>query len=77
MVSYFEAFWITAGIIAIGKLFWMVVYEYRYEGAGEDYLRYGKKFVHNTYVSTLPKSIHQKDGRHRTNTLENERNKSK
>ena len=64
MVSYFEAFWVTAGIIVIGKLFWMVVYEYRYEGAGEDYLRYGKKFVHNKYMSTVSKSIHKENEEH-------------
>jgi hypothetical protein len=74
MVSYFEAFWVTAGIIVIGKLFWMVVYEYKYKGAGEDYLRYGKKFVYNKYVSALPKGIHKENEEHGKNQIKDERN---
>lgn len=49
MVSYFEGLWITLGTIMVGKLFWMVYYEWRYS-AGEEYLRYGKKFIKNKYM---------------------------
>jgi hypothetical protein len=42
--NIFEAFFIVAGLWALSKLFWMLIYEYRYgKGAGEEYLRYGKQ----------------------------------
>ena len=54
MVSYFEALWITLGVFVISKLFWMNVYELRYyNGAGDDYLQYGKKYVKDKYMQKM------------------------
>ena len=42
------------GFYMIGKLFWMCYYEKKYyEGAGEDYFKFGKKFVIDTYNELL------------------------
>lgn len=71
---YYEAVFITLGIIAIGKLFWMVVYEYRWRGAGEDYLRYGKKFTYNKYMREVPSCSDKTNEADRKNQITDERN---
>lgn len=44
----FTAFWIIAGLWADSKILWMVIYEIKYyQGAGLDYLDYGKDYVKN------------------------------
>lgn len=46
----FIAFMIILGLFMISKLFWMCIYQYYFGGnAGEDYLKYGKNYVKNTY----------------------------
>ena len=40
-----DAFFIFCGLYADSKLFWMIIYEYKKEGDGEKYLKYGKKLV--------------------------------
>lgn len=41
---------ICIGLIIVSKLFWMMYYEYRYyNGAGEDYLKFGKNYVKNKF----------------------------
>ena len=41
-----HGFFILCGFWMIGKLIWMVIYEIKYyDGAGEDYLNYGKEYV--------------------------------
>ena len=70
----FTSIMIMLGLFVDAKLFWMVVYEYRWKGAGDDYLRYGKKFVQSKYMSKVPWSLHKKNEANRKNTLKNERN---
>lgn len=44
----FIAVWVALGIFMDIKLFWMVVYQWKYGGdAGREYLRYGKNFLKN------------------------------
>lgn len=52
MVSYFEGFGITVGTIFVGRLFWMCYYEWKYS-AGEEYLRYGKKYIKDKYMRKM------------------------
>jgi len=65
---------IMIGLFVIAKMFWMAVYEYRWEGAGDDYLRYGKKYVQNKYMPKVPRSLHKKNEANRKNAPKNERN---
>jgi hypothetical protein len=70
----FTSIMIMLGLFVDGKLFWMVVYEYRWRGAGDDYLRYGKKFIQNKYMPKVSQSIYKKNEANRKNSLKNERN---
>lgn len=45
-LKYLQGLFFTLGIIMVSKLFWMVYYEWRYK-KGEEYLKYGKKFIKN------------------------------
>lgn len=45
----FHGIGITLGTFMVSKLFWMCVYEYKYE-AGEEYLQYGKEYIKNKYM---------------------------
>jgi len=44
LYNYFQAIMIIAGMYVNAKLFWMVVYEFKY-GTGEEYLIGGKKLA--------------------------------
>jgi len=72
--TLFSSIMIMLGLFAVAKIFWMVVYEYRWRGAGDDYLRYGKKFVQNKYMPKVSQSIHKKNAANRKIAFKNERN---
>lgn len=66
---------IMLGLWAISKLFWMVVYEYRWKGAGDDYLRYGKEFTKTKYLQKVYEGIYTQDETNRKIQIENASNK--
>lgn len=71
----FTSIMIMLGLWVISKLFWMVVYEYRWRGAGEDYLRYGKEFTNSKYMQEMYEGIYTSDETNRKSQIENESNK--